>query len=255
MKPAHGSLEQAFVDFTSHVCVHTAYPQPRVFSNNGRAPQGTGIVHMAWLKRMFTGKTHIYTHSYTHVHTFTHTCTHTHTLTCTHACTHKRTHTCIDKFQRQAFFGDSGAISSQLVWVGRTPLSTYPFWVPTHLLKIGHSDFESIISQAARWCLGMEPPARALDVKGKGIVVRQPFPSVPPQPLLQEQAMSSQASCVKNPSVQKQKKKKRLKLIFTSFNFKSYSWHERIWKRPGWVVGLRSHPSQELKLRAKNTFK
>lgn len=28
-----------------------------------------------------------------------------------------------------------------------------------------------------------------------------------------------------------------LKLIFTSFNFKSYSWHERNWKRFGWVVG------------------
>lgn len=81
-------------------------------------------------------------------------------------------------------------------------------------------------------CLGMELPACALGVKGKGIVVRQPLPSVLPQPLLHELAVSSQASRVKNPSIQRQEKKK-LKLIFTSFNFGSYSWHERVWKDLG----------------------
>lgn len=66
----------------------------------------------------------------------------------------------------------------------------------------------------------MELPACALGVKGKGIVVRQPLPSAPPQLLLHELAVSSQASCVKNPSIQKQKKKKKAKINLQLFQLR-----------------------------------
>lgn len=48
MKPAHGSLEQAFVGLhIPRLCPHSLSTAQGV-SNNGEAPQGTGIVHMAW---------------------------------------------------------------------------------------------------------------------------------------------------------------------------------------------------------------
>lgn len=127
---------------------------------------------------------------------------------------HTHTHIWIC-FRDKPFFWNSGAISSHLVWVGRTPLSTYPSWVPHTLVKdwtLRIRVYRLPDCKTAWLRLGMELPAFALGMKGKGTVVRQPqaslsLPSPSPTRASGEQSGILREKC-KRPEAEKKKKAK-----------------------------------------------
>lgn len=138
---------------------------------------------------------------------------------------------CLDGNRRQAFLECRGH-QFTVGPGGEDPLFYSPFLGSHTLAKdltlCFYLSLLSLPDSKTIWQhLRLELPAHALGVRSEGIVVSQPFPSVAPHPssISWEWAVRHPAWKCKRPEAAK--KKKKLKLIFTSFNFKNYSRHKR----------------------------